>query len=121
MSPMLSSEVWEVHLKGTVWGSRGVKSGVAVRRLMSLILSALAKQNYVLCAAIDASGKDSSKDTMYLRREEGPVSEVPTQFFSMAYVPSPASSRSSTFSPADCFTRISVVDRAVSKTTTRSG
>lgn len=51
--------------------------------MMSAILSALAKQNYVLCAAIDASGKDSSKDTLYLRREEGAVSEIPTQFFSM--------------------------------------
>ncbi|KAL7413277.1 hypothetical protein BDY24DRAFT_63689 [Mrakia frigida] len=84
-SPMLSSEVWEVHLNGTVWGARGTRAGVSVRRLMSAILSALAKQNYVLCAAIDASGKDSSKDTLYLRREEGAVSEIPTQFFSMSF------------------------------------
>lgn len=83
---MLSSEVWEIHMKGTVWGSRGTKSGVAVRRLISFILSALSKGGYILCAAIDASGKDSSKDTMYLKRIDEPVSEVPTQFFSMACV-----------------------------------
>lgn len=39
----------------------------------------------VLAGAIDASFKDSSKDTLYLKRVHRPPSSMPTQFLSMSF------------------------------------
>ncbi|CED82338.1 hypothetical protein [Phaffia rhodozyma] len=79
------TDVWEVEMKGMVWGSRGVRDSVAVRRLMSELLSALSKEGYILCAAIDAGIDSYSKDTLYLKYSKSPASEIPTRFFSMAF------------------------------------
>lgn len=71
-------DVWEVHLNGLVWGARGTRGGVAVRRLISQLLSTLSQHSWVLAASIDASFKDSSKDTLYLKRIERPPTTVST-------------------------------------------
>lgn len=66
-------DVWEVHLNGMAWGARGTRDGVAVRRLISQLLSTLSQHSYELAASIDASFKDSSRDVLYLKKRLDPA------------------------------------------------
>lgn len=52
---------------------------------MSSILATLAAQSWTLCASIDASSKDSSRDTLYLQKVDRAADEIPSLFFSMAF------------------------------------